>query len=81
MRNDDIDTLPEDIDADRVRATGRGIAGGWVVVAAIAALMALLPPAVCAASVAFADARQEIAKVEQRVAQAVPRFAGREHRC
>jgi hypothetical protein len=72
MRNDDVERLPDDVDIDRVRATPRGIAGGWIVVAAIALLMATVPPAICLADTAVADARQKVTKVEHRLGQVVP---------
>jgi hypothetical protein len=60
----------ENLDLDLMRATRRGVLGGWIVVGAIAALMLIVPPAVTRADMALAHARQNIEKVEHRAAQA-----------
>lgn len=70
-RNDDRWT--HDYDLDRVRATRGGIAGGWLVVAAIAGLMLVVPPSICVADVALDRAKEKVAKVETRIAQVLPR--------
>jgi hypothetical protein len=44
--------------------------------------MLVVPPAVCAAAVALADARQGVVKVEHGLAQVLPRFVDhRGHPC
>lgn len=58
MSDDGFETWLDRIDADRVRATTGGIAGGWVVVAVIAILIAVVPPAIAAVDVAFTGAKQ-----------------------
>ena len=75
MSDDGFETWLDRIDADRVRATAGGIAGGWALVAVIAILIAVVPPAVAAADAAFAGARQGVVKVEQRLAQVLARPA------
>jgi hypothetical protein len=72
MRSND-DRWAHDYDLDRVRATRGGIAGGWLVVAAIAGLMLVVPPSVCVADVALDHAKAKVAKVETRLAQVLPR--------
>lgn len=71
MSDDGFETWLDRIDADRVRATGNGIAGGWAVVAVIAVLIAVIPPGVGAAHVALAGAKQGVVNVEHRLAQAL----------
>lgn len=75
MRKDKSDRWLDDVDADRVRATRGGIAGGWLVVAALAALMLIVPPTINAAEMGLFDAKQQVAKVEQRLAQSLSRPA------
>ena len=69
MRADEDGRWPDSFDFDRVSATRRGVVGGWIVVAVIAALMLIVPPAVTRADMAFAHARQKIEKVEHRFVQ------------
>jgi hypothetical protein len=73
MRKDD-ESWPDDVDIDRVRAAPRSIAGGWAVVAVIALLMLAGPSAICAVDVALLDAKQDVAKVERRLAHVLPIF-------
>lgn len=81
-KNDDRAwTDAEDVDLDRVRATPGGIAGGWAVVAVLMVLMLILPPTISTADIALLGAGQQIAKVEYRLAQVVPRFIAPGHRC
>jgi hypothetical protein len=72
MRRDD-ERWPDNIDVDRVRAAPRSIAGAWIVVGLIAVLMLVVPPSVEAVDVALDDVRQDVAKVEQRLVQVLPR--------
>jgi hypothetical protein len=72
MRRDD-ERWPDNIDVDRVRAAPRSIAGAWIVVGLIAVLMLVVPPSVEAMDVALDDVRQDVAKVEQRLVQVLPR--------
>jgi hypothetical protein len=72
MRDDDDRRWADDIDLDRVRATPRGIIGGWIVVAVVAALMTGVPPTVDALDDAVLAARHNATKVEQRLAQILP---------
>jgi hypothetical protein len=81
MRKDDDEHWTDDVDLDRVRATSGGISGGWTVVAAIAALMLIVPPAINATNEALVDAKQQIVRAEYRLAQVMPLFAVRTHRC
>jgi hypothetical protein len=81
MSDDGFETWLDRIDADRVRATSGGIAGGWAVVAVIAILIAVVPPAVATADVALAGAKQGVEKVEHELAQVIPRFTDRVHPC
>lgn len=81
MSDDGFETWLDRIDADRVRATGSGIAGGWAVVAVIAILIAVVPPAIGAADVALAGAREGVAKVEHRVAQVLSLPGARTRHC
>jgi hypothetical protein len=74
MRNDDCERWPEDIDIDRVKASPRGIVGGWVVVAIIAALMLIGPPTKGAFDIALVGAKEDVVKVEHLFAQATPHF-------
>ena len=73
MRKDDDERWTEDVDVDRVRASPRSIAGGWAVVAMLGVAMLIGPPTIRAADVALMDAEQDVAKVELRVAQVLPR--------
>jgi len=69
----DHERWPEEIDVDRVRAAPRSIAGAWIVVGLFGALMVLVPPSVEAVDVALDGVRLDVAKVEHRVAQILPR--------
>ena len=71
MRRDNDERWPDDIDLDRVRATPRGVLGGWLVVAAIAVLMLGVPPTVSTADVALVHAKQNVEKVEHQLAQSL----------
>ncbi len=73
MRKDD-ESWSEDIDIDRVRAAPRSIAGGWIVVAVLTALMLAGPPTIGAVDVVLLDAKQDAARVEHRLAQVLPIF-------
>jgi hypothetical protein len=73
MRKDDQGWL-RDIDIDRVRAAPRSIAGGWAVVAVIAVLMLAGPPTICVVDAALVDAKQDVARVEHRLAHVLPIF-------
>jgi hypothetical protein len=75
--NRDDDRWARDYDLDRVRATCGGIAGGWLVVGAIAGLMLVVPPSVCVADVALDRAKEKVAKVETRLAEVLPRVLTR----
>jgi hypothetical protein len=81
MRRDDDQRWSEDVDLDRVCATPRGVFGGWIVVAAIVALMLVVPPTVDAADEALDSAKQHVEKVEHKLAQVMPQFAAHSHRC
>jgi hypothetical protein len=81
MRKDDDERWTDDLDLDRVRATPRGILGGWLIVAAIAGLMLVGPPTVEGADRALYGAKQGVEKVEHQLAQVMPQFAIRAHRC
>lgn len=74
MRKDDFERWPEDFDIDRVKASPRGIAGGWAVVAILAVAMLIGPPTVSAVDVALRDVKQDVVKVEHRLAQVLPVF-------
>jgi hypothetical protein len=71
MLRDDDRRWPDDRDLDRVRATPRGVVGGWLVVAAIAALIFVVPPTVNAADVALEHAKQNVQRVEHHLAQSL----------
>jgi hypothetical protein len=72
MRKDDFERWPEEIDVDRVKASPRSIAGGWAVVAIFTLLMLIGPPTVSAVDDAVTDAKQDVVKVEHRLAQSLP---------
>ena len=72
MRKDD-EHWPEEIDVERVRAAPRSIAGAWIVAGLFALLMLVVPPSVQAVDVALDGVRLDVAKVEHRVAQLLPR--------
>jgi hypothetical protein len=74
MRKDDGERWTDDADLDRMQATPRGVAGGWLVVILIAGLMLVVPPTVDAADQALDHARQSVRKVERKLAQVVPRL-------
>ena len=81
MRMDEDERWPDDMDLDRIRATPRGVFGGWLVVGAIMALMLAVPPAVSTADIAVAHAKQNVEKVEHRLARTFGWPGERIHRC
>ena len=72
MRRDN-EGWPEEIDVERVRAAPHSIAGAWIVAGLFALLMLVVPPSVQAVDVALDGVRLDVAKVEHRVAQILPR--------
>jgi hypothetical protein len=74
MRKDESERWPEDVDFDRVRASPRGIAAGWIVVAIFAGLMSIGPATVSSVDVVLRDVKQDVVKVEHRLAQSLAIF-------
>ena len=74
MCEDDRERWPEDVDVDRVRASPRCIAAGWVVVAVFACLMSIGSATVESVDVVMRDVKQDVAKVEHRLAQSLSIF-------
>ena len=79
MRKDDDERWMDDL--DRVRATPRGLAGGWLVVTVMAGLMLVVPPTIDAADQALGHARQSVRTVEHKLAQVVPHLVDRARPC
>jgi hypothetical protein len=67
MPRANLDRWQEDVDLERMRASPRSIAAGWIVVGLVAALMSAGPAAVCAFEAAMTDARHELAVVRHHL--------------
>lgn len=70
MRDDD--RWPEE--PDSVQPTRLGVDLACIGVAAIAAALSFVPAAVVAAELAFANVKQEAAKIEQKLDKVIPRL-------
>jgi hypothetical protein len=70
MPRANLDRWQEDVDLERVRASPRSIAAGWLVVGLVATLMSVGPVAACAFRATMTDAGHELAVVRHHLAAA-----------